>query len=182
MINGELTVDNFAGGGGASTGIELATGISADCVTGVSGWKGECMERLTFKVHDGGIFVKGSDVKTFDVEDEIMHTGNAIRKLAEYEDLEEQGLLPKPPCKVDSEVWYIDKYADLDIGIVRGVVDGYLWFRTCGFALNVVWDKPIMGHFGYKRKEVPFSEIGKTVFLTQSEAEEALKGMEARNE
>ena len=25
MINGELIVDNFAGGGGASTGIELAT-------------------------------------------------------------------------------------------------------------------------------------------------------------
>lgn len=26
MINGELIIDNFAGGGGASTGIELATG------------------------------------------------------------------------------------------------------------------------------------------------------------
>lgn len=26
MIHGELIVDNFAGGGGASTGIELATG------------------------------------------------------------------------------------------------------------------------------------------------------------
>lgn len=25
MINGELIVDNFAGGGGASTGIEMAT-------------------------------------------------------------------------------------------------------------------------------------------------------------
>lgn len=30
MINGELIVDNFAGGGGASTGIELATGHSVD--------------------------------------------------------------------------------------------------------------------------------------------------------
>lgn len=30
MIQGELTVDNFAGGGGASTGIEIATGISVD--------------------------------------------------------------------------------------------------------------------------------------------------------
>lgn len=30
MINGELIIDNFAGGGGASTGIELATGISVD--------------------------------------------------------------------------------------------------------------------------------------------------------
>lgn len=30
MINGELIVDNFAGGGGASTGIEEATGFSVD--------------------------------------------------------------------------------------------------------------------------------------------------------
>lgn len=30
MINGELIVDNFAGGGGASTGIELVTGYSVD--------------------------------------------------------------------------------------------------------------------------------------------------------
>ena len=30
MIDGELIVDNFAGGGGASTGIELATGYNVD--------------------------------------------------------------------------------------------------------------------------------------------------------
>lgn len=30
MINGELIIDNFAGGGGASTGIEIATGYSVD--------------------------------------------------------------------------------------------------------------------------------------------------------
>ena len=30
MINGEIIVDNFAGGGGASTGIEMATGKSVD--------------------------------------------------------------------------------------------------------------------------------------------------------
>ncbi len=30
MINGELIIDNFAGGGGASTGIEMATGMSVD--------------------------------------------------------------------------------------------------------------------------------------------------------
>lgn len=32
MINNELIVDNFAGGGGASTGIEIATGVSPDIV------------------------------------------------------------------------------------------------------------------------------------------------------
>ncbi|MCM1192010.1 MAG: DNA cytosine methyltransferase [Butyrivibrio sp.] len=30
MINGEIIIDNFAGGGGASTGIEIATGYSVD--------------------------------------------------------------------------------------------------------------------------------------------------------
>lgn len=30
MIHGELLVDNFSGGGGTSTGIELATGYSVD--------------------------------------------------------------------------------------------------------------------------------------------------------
>lgn len=30
MIKGELLVDSFAGGGGTSTGIELATGYSPD--------------------------------------------------------------------------------------------------------------------------------------------------------
>lgn len=30
MVNGELIVDNFAGGGGASTGIEMAIGVSVD--------------------------------------------------------------------------------------------------------------------------------------------------------
>lgn len=30
MINGELIIDSFAGGGGASTGIEMATGLSVD--------------------------------------------------------------------------------------------------------------------------------------------------------
>lgn len=65
------------------------------------------MERLTFEVHDGGMFVKESDVKTFDVEDEVMHTGNAIRKLAEYEDLEEQGKLLKLPCAVGDTVYVL---------------------------------------------------------------------------
>ena len=101
----------------------------------------------------------------------------SIEKLEQYEDLEKQGKLLKLPCAVGDEVWYIDKYADLYTEIVRGVVDGYLWYRTCGFALNIVWDKPIMGHFGYKRKEMPFLEIDKTVFLTKESAEAALKEM-----
>lgn len=103
-----------------------------------------------------------------------------VEKLAEYENLEEQGLLLKLPCKMGSEVWYIDKYGNgFPTKIVRGTVDGLLWFRTCGFALNCVWNNPIMGHFAYCRREMPFSEIGNSVFLTQEEAEQALKEISA---
>ena len=93
-------------------------------------------------------------------------------KLAEYEDAEEQGLLLRLPCKVGDAVWYVEEYDTPEI--TRGVVDGYLWYRTCGFALNVVWDEPIMAHFAYTRKEMPFSDIGRCVFLTREEAESAL--------
>ena len=181
------------------------------------------MERLTYKVHDGGVFVKKSDVKTFDVEDEIMHTGNAIRKLAEYEDLEEQtgikikdlyrelfsyianrdninpddtcftlltkeeseeynrykkdkkqGLLLKRPCKVGDTVytntsmqgWYFRKenrpYEARIVFIGINGADNYM---------NVDFGNGRMLQF-------KFSEIGKTVFLTQAEAEEALRRME----
>ncbi|MEL7609510.1 MAG: hypothetical protein AAGU74_08375 [Bacillota bacterium] len=80
------------------------------------------------------------------------------------------------PCKVDSEVWFADRYEPIYDRVVRGVVDGYLWFRSCGFALNVVWDRGIMGHFSYCRKEMPFRDLGKTWFLTREAAEAALKG------
>lgn len=112
------------------------------------------MERLTYKVHDGGIFVKESDVKTFDVEDEIMHTGNAIRKLAGYEDLEEQGLLLKLPCKKGELVYKHFRQRDNFDDIPHTIV------TTVRFDYSMI------------------DEIGKTVFLTQSEAEEALKEMQ----
>ena len=65
MINGELIVDNFAGGGGASTGIELATGKSVDSLNDVErveaalehirGMKGyEVIEARYFNRKSGG--------------------------------------------------------------------------------------------------------------------------------
>lgn len=135
------------------------------------------MKRLTEKeLYDGKVcFTKCSKTecpgKCADCD--ILKEANV--RLKEYEDLEERRKLIRLPCVVDSEVWYIDKYADLYIEIVRGVIVGYLWSRSCGFSLDIVWDKPIMGHFAYKRRPMPFSEIGKTVFLTSKEAEKALK-------
>lgn len=67
------------------------------------------------------------------------------------------------PCDVGGYVWYFDEEKGR---LVKGIVEGYLWFKTCGFALDVKWEEPIMGHFAYTRKEVPFGEIGETVFLS----------------
>ena len=140
------------------------------------------MERLTYKVHDGGIFVKESDVKTFDVEDEIMHTGNAIRKLAEYENLEEQGLLLKTPCSIGRDVYSIPSKVNFELNKLNGheesnrvyhqkvakiVFTEHGWYLEC--------DKDLEYGTGHILLDKFYKE---TWFLAQSEAEETLKRME----
>lgn len=73
-----------------------------------------------------------------------------LEKLGEYEDLEEQGLLMKLPCKIGERVYEI--YRFLDEG---------------------AWEIDV-----HKIKLEDLDKIGRTVFLTQAEAEEALKRME----
>lgn len=80
--------------------------------------------------------------------------------LKEYEDLEEQGLLLKLPCKVGDTVYVkmqSGKYAEAD-------VRDFTHFWTCGFCIVVTSDK-------FDKQNIPFTEFGKTVFLTQAEAE-----------
>ena len=95
-------------------------------------------------------------------------------KLAEYEDLEEQGLLLRLPCKVGDMVWAIDgdkPYAYKITGYSFGTAEEYI-------------DEP------YKEDEIIYycadgnitgsftaSEIGEIVFLTKEEAEAALEKM-----
>ena len=75
------------------------------------------MERLTFEVHDGGMFVKEFDVKTYTVEDEIMHTGNAVRKLAEYEDLEDRFQSVYGECDglLEKVVEHLERHEGIDL-------------------------------------------------------------------
>ena len=102
---------------------------------------------------------------------------NMIKKLATYEDLEEQGLLVRLPCKVGDMVWdndfgypesyeikafsygYCDSYVEPDIGIEDEII--FYYENSNG---------SITGAF-------PISEIGKTVFLTHEEAEKKLEEM-----
>jgi len=80
-------------------------------------------------------------------------------RLKEYEDLEEQGLLMKLPCKVGDTVyrfWYAD-------GVPYRVQKQKI--RGLSNLVSIMED----------------GKFGKTVFLTQAEAEEALKGMEEKS-
>ena len=89
-------------------------------------------------------------------------------KLKEYEDLEEQGLLLRLPCKVGDTL-----YSALGEKVLKSEV------------ISVKYHCEAENHGVFIRKriiidtddfetEINFSDIGKTVFLTQSEAEQKL--------
>lgn len=88
-----------------------------------------------------------------------------IRKLCEYEELEEQGLLLKLPCKVGQTVYAFD-YPRTDIVVV--VEEKVEEIKTCrsGVIIESTGD--------YYHSD----EIGRRVFLTKEEAEQALAKME----
>lgn len=73
-----------------------------------------------------------------------------VQKLGEYEDLEEQGLLLRLPCKVGTEVWTI----------------------MCG----MTGKHPILFKQYFELSMLQY--WGKAVFLTKAEAEQKLKEME----
>lgn len=86
-------------------------------------------------------------------------------KLKDYEDLEEQGLILKLPCKVGDKVYYIE-----DGEICKLVVYSYDIRPLQRFALS---------RYGTR---LNFKQFGKTAFLTREEAEEALKKEGGENE
>ena len=97
-----------------------------------------------------------------------------LRKLCEYEDLEEQGLLLRLPCKVGDIIWDNDfgKLCAYRItGFSFGEADGYIDDPVVTDDIVYYYSNyngSIMGSFS-------INEIGKSLFLTQAEAEQKLK-------
>ena len=103
---------------------------------------------------------------------------NVLQKLADYEDLEEQGLLLRLPCKVGSTLYrvykkptkctaygeYKDDYACQ--GCEKECDSSYVW-AIYKYKADI------------KTIVCLSDEIGKTVFLTKAEAEQKLKEMES---
>ena len=117
-------------------------------------------------------------------------TRRIIERLAEYEDLEEQGLLLRLPCKEVFEssgdtVFYIFDYEIVEC-INCGVsmdCEGKLWFALSCDENIFPYREPDPEHDLDPTDWCTYStnllvdEWGKTVFLTQSEAEQKLKEM-----
>ena len=110
------------------------------------------MERLTYRTTKGEAIGNSS----------IADIGDILEKLAEYEDLEEQGLLLRLPCKVGTTVYNTTWWDDIQEKVK---VDGKTFYRTL---------------HKHKVSKSTFSLVdiynfGKTVFLTKAEAEQKLK-------
>ena len=127
------------------------------------------MERLTYRgsetmtEEDGWIRPSPEEGTVYS----CYSTRKIIERLAEYEDLEEQGLLLRLPCKVGDTVYSIANdgkiypvKATREVRIVDGVL--HIICEICKYSDLVSYD-----------------DIGKTVFLTKSEAEQKLKEMES---
>lgn len=105
-----------------------------------------------------------------------------IKKLKKYEDLEEQGLLLKLPCSIGSDVYFIPSKVVFELNRINGeeernrvchqkvvkiVFTERGWYMECDKDLEYGTGNILLDKF-YKE----------TWFLTQNEAEEALKEME----
>lgn len=113
------------------------------------------MERLTRRSANGtGVYAtpSGEPVKWEN------NRHNVLQKLADYEDLEEQGRLIKLPCKVGDTVYVIVGKNISAQKIQRATIDSEMKIEFCT-----------------KRRGFTLFDIGKTVFLVKSEAEAKLK-------
>ena len=114
--------------------------------------------------------VKVDEEETFVVS--TMHdtylTGSAVDKLAEYEDLEEQGLLLRLPCKVGDVVYTVSSYMECcseECKCVEEECDECVDYQRVYFIKETKFQIQMIATFG------------KTVFLTKEEAEAELAKM-----
>lgn len=136
--------------------------------------KMERMERLTERDGFGNADITGVDSADLQLNlefDELNKVTSAMNKLAEYEDLEEQGRLVRLPCAVGDEVYRVSKGAEepvipmeviaVLILSLKADVGGFLVQVTCR-------DSTDGGEIHYVNWE-----FGKSVFFSEEEAEAA---------
>ena len=135
------------------------------------------MERLTERYVPNDEKNGISGIKVFESENKIPlvkvlsgeYLYTAIEKLATYEDLEEQGLLVRLPCKVGDTVYVPTRNFVSELRITLVSVDTNEMAMYFSWLLNSGIYPNLDGFPGY--------ELGKTVFLTREEAEKKLEEM-----
>jgi hypothetical protein len=97
-----------------------------------------------------------------------------LRKFKDYEDLEEQGRLVKLPCKAGDTVY--------GINTDRNIVSALKIISVKIYSYAIYFDYQLID--GIYKNIVSFADadIGKTVFLTKSEAEAKLKELRCDND
>ena len=157
------------------------------------------MERLTKRIpvpkeeRKVVVFTQGKYSDTIPAEMTHDDIRKVLRKLAEYEDAEEQALLLRLPIAEGTTVYIIDNNTDACTDDCKYFNVGYCCEDYCSMPnvdddvypqlsdipvcekqyLEVVEIKPSLDWIFHNR-----DNFGKTVFLTQSEAEQKLKEME----
>lgn len=134
------------------------------------------MERLTTR-NIAGVAVYKNPFECERCGEEIWRlpdygNGSPTEKLADYEDSEEHGLLLRLPCKVGDTVYQISENF-IEPCTVETIFLGNYMDRNgnyCNMA-EIYYDRD---DCPYVSTEIYFTDIGKTVFLTKSEAEAKL--------
>ena len=96
----------------------------------------------------------------------------AIEKLATYEDLEEQGLLVRLPCKIGDTVYRVNAGAKQPIIPMTVSEIHFLCYKNERAVRFDAIGKEDMGESCYR-----LEDIGRIVFLTREEAEKKLEEM-----
>lgn len=138
------------------------------------------MERLTERYVPNDEKNGISGIKVFESENKIplvkVLSGEylypAIEKLATYEDLEEQGLLVRLPCKVGDTVYRVNAGAKQPIIPMTVSEIHFLCYKNERAVRFDAIGKEDMGESCYR-----LEDIGRIVFLTREEAEKKLEEM-----
>lgn len=134
------------------------------------------MERLTKRYIDEDDGSKSIGIYTGSIVPEILFEEEkeyrAMDKLAEYEDLEEQGLFVRLPCKVGDTVYRVNAGAKQPIIPMTVSEIHFLCYKNERAVRFDAIGKEDMGESCYR-----LEDIGRIVFLTHEEAEKKLEEM-----
>lgn len=109
-------------------------------------------------------------------EGEYVPIIDALIRLAEYEDAEEQGLLVRLPCKLGDTVYRVIRGKKGRGHIAPATVSGlHLGDTTRNRRYQKEYEYLVLRVDGGFCAHVNKKDIGKTVFLTREEAEKALE-------